>query len=98
MLTPHGRPCSPQFPYSMLAAAAVYVAQLSVGAPNAFSHTLSRHSGYTLEAVKECAQHLAALWRKAPNSSLVAVYKKVGGRGASAKPGPARVAACLPSS
>ena len=62
----------------MLAAAAVYVAQLSVGASDPFSHTLSRHSGYSLAAISDCAQHLAALWRKAPNASLVAVYKKVG--------------------
>lgn len=81
MISGLGHPCSPaQFPYSMLAVASVYVAQLSVGAHSAYSHTLSRHSGYPLEAIQECAQHLAALWHKAPNSSLVAVYKKVGGR------------------
>ncbi len=68
-----------QFPYSMLAAAAIYSAQLAVGAADPFSHALSRHSGYTLEAIQDCAQHLAALWRKAPNSTLAAVFKKVRG-------------------
>lgn len=61
----------------MLAAAAVYSAQLAVGASDPFSHTLSRHSGYTLDAIKDCSLHLGALWRKAANSSLTAVHKKV---------------------
>ncbi|KAL4443504.1 hypothetical protein ABPG75_011241 [Micractinium tetrahymenae] len=65
-----------KFPYSQIAAAATYVSQLTVGMPDPYSHTLQRHSGYTLPAIMDCAQHLANLMRKAPNSSLVAVYKK----------------------
>lgn len=65
-----------KFPYSQIAAAATYVAQLAVGAADPYSHTLARHSGYTLSAIMDCSQHLASLMRKAPNSSLVAVYKK----------------------
>lgn len=72
-------PRSLQFPYSQIAAAATYVAQLAVGVADPYSHTLQRYSGYTLPAIMDCAQHLANLMRKAPNSSLVAVYKKVGG-------------------
>lgn len=72
-------PPAAQFPYSQIAAAATYVAQLAVGTTDPYSDTLQRHSGYTLNAMMDCAQHLASLMRKAPNSSLVAVYKKVGG-------------------
>lgn len=53
-----------KFPYSMIAASAVYVAQLSVGAADPFCHTLSRHSGYTLAAIQDCSTHLANLMRK----------------------------------
>ncbi|KAL4447373.1 hypothetical protein ABPG77_007406 [Micractinium sp. CCAP 211/92] len=65
-----------KFPYSQIAVAATYVAQLSVGMAEPYSHALQRHSGYTLPAIMDCAQHLASLMRKAPNTSLVAVYKK----------------------
>ena len=53
-----------KFPYSMIAASAVYVAQLSAGVADPFSHTLSRHSGYTLAAIQDCSTHLAGLMRK----------------------------------
>jgi hypothetical protein len=53
-----------KFPYSMIAASAVYVAQLSAGAADPFCHTLSRHSGYTLAAIQDCSTHLAGLMRK----------------------------------
>ena len=57
-----------RYPYSMIAAAAVYVSQLAVGAPDPFCHALARHSGYTVAGIQDCAQHLAALMRKAPVS------------------------------
>ncbi len=80
VLSPASLPgCPLQFPYSQIAVAATYVAQLSVGVAEPYSHALQRHSGYTLPAIMDCAQHLASLMRKAPNTSLVAVYKKVGG-------------------
>lgn len=41
-----------------------------------WSHALQRHSGYTGEALRDCATALANLYRKAPNHSLTAVYKK----------------------
>ena len=53
-----------KFPYSMIAASAVYVAQLSAGASDPFCHTLSRHCGYTLAAIQDCSTHLAGLMRK----------------------------------
>lgn len=59
-------PLSTQFPYSMIAAASVYVAQLATDAADPFSHALARHSGYTEAAIQDCAQHLANLMRKAP--------------------------------
>ena len=55
-----------KFPYSMIAASALYAAQLAADVADPFCHTLSRHSGYTLEAIQDCACHLASLWRKAP--------------------------------
>ncbi|KAI7842522.1 hypothetical protein COHA_003876 [Chlorella ohadii] len=65
-----------KYPYSMIAAAATYVALKAVGAADAFPVALERHSGYNVASVQTCALHLAGLMRKAPNSSLVAVYKK----------------------
>lgn len=50
----------------MIAASALHVAQLATGASDPFSHTVSRHSGYTLAAIQDCSQHLANLMRKAP--------------------------------
>ena len=70
-----------QFPYSQIAASALYVAQQAVGSSDPYCHTLAKHSGYNLAAIQDCSQHLAGLMRKAPTSSLVAVYKKVGGVG-----------------
>ena len=37
---------------------------------------LQRHSGFTEEALRPVALSLAALARKAPNSSLISVFKK----------------------
>lgn len=57
-----------QYPYSMIAAAATYVALKAVGAADAFPVALERHSGYNVASVQTCALHLAGLMRKAPVS------------------------------
>lgn len=79
-----------RFPYSMIAAAATYVAQLTAGVADPFSHALSRHSSYTLPAIQECAQHLANLMRKAPVSGWRGGLLGVAGGQAKATP-PAHV-------
>ena len=61
---------APQYPYSMIAAAATYVAMKAVGAADAFPTALERHSGYNVPAVQNCALYLAGLMRKAPVSRL----------------------------
>lgn len=66
-----------RYPYSMIAAAAVYASNLAHGR-QAFPTELGRHSGYTEKAVRECACWLAELQCKAPTASLTAVYKKYG--------------------
>ena len=41
-----------------------------------FPRSLQKHAGLTEASVRPCAAAMAALHRKAPNASLVAVYKK----------------------
>lgn len=65
-----------KYPYSMLAASAVYASNLALDRSPAYSHVLQRHSGYSEEQLRDCATALAQLHRKAPNNSLTAVYKK----------------------
>jgi hypothetical protein len=42
----------------------------------AYPSTLKEHAGYSEASIRSCVQAMAALQRKAPNASLVAVYKK----------------------
>lgn len=44
-----------------------------------FPRSLQKHAGLTEASVRPCAAAMAALHRKAPNASLVAVYKKYSG-------------------
>ncbi|KAK9820270.1 hypothetical protein WJX72_008376 [[Myrmecia] bisecta] len=65
-----------KYPYSMVAAAAIFVANKTTNKMPAFPRSLQKHSGFTEQAIRPCAVALATLQRKAGNSSLVAVYKK----------------------
>eukprot|EP00232_Nephroselmis_pyriformis_P012959 CAMPEP_0182875932 /NCGR_PEP_ID=MMETSP0034_2-20130328/13832_1 /TAXON_ID=156128 /ORGANISM="Nephroselmis pyriformis, Strain CCMP717" /LENGTH=384 /DNA_ID=CAMNT_0025008691 /DNA_START=28 /DNA_END=1182 /DNA_ORIENTATION=+ len=60
---------------STLAAAAVYTAQRTLGKP-AWSHALERHSRHSEADIREAANSMAALQRKASGASLLAVHKK----------------------
>ncbi|KAK9843225.1 hypothetical protein WJX74_008887 [Apatococcus lobatus] len=65
-----------QCPYSLVSAAAVYVAWQTLGRTTRFPRALHRHAGYPEAQVKECASKLVVLQRKANATSLVAVFKK----------------------
>lgn len=60
---------------SLLSAAAVYVAQKTLGR-NALPPALQYHSQYTEAQIRPCAQQIVQLHRKASSNSLLAVYKK----------------------
>ena len=64
-----------RFPYSMLAAAALYVAHRALNKP-ALPRALHKHSGYSETALRPCVLSLTALHAKAPTATLIAVYKK----------------------
>lgn len=65
-----------KFAYSEVAAAAVLVASRMLDFDDVFPASLQRHSGYQPTELRACAQALERLLTKAPNASLVAVFKK----------------------
>lgn len=62
--------------YSLLSAAATYVAMVAFDKLDAFPKALARHSGYSQEAILPCAAALVQLMQKAPTGTLTAVHKK----------------------
>lgn len=65
-----------RFPASLVAAAAVHAARATLGRRDAAPDALVAHSGHSRARIEACARHLAALQRKAPTATLVAVYRK----------------------
>eukprot|EP00878_Enallax_costatus_P015094 GHUV01015806.1.p1 GENE.GHUV01015806.1~~GHUV01015806.1.p1 ORF type:complete len:392 (+),score=129.28 GHUV01015806.1:242-1417(+) len=63
-------------PLSLLSAAVLHVALTALGRADTYPRTLAKHASYRLEEVMPAARHIVALMRKAPESSLKAVYKK----------------------
>uniref|UniRef100_A0A383W4K9 Cyclin N-terminal domain-containing protein n=1 Tax=Tetradesmus obliquus TaxID=3088 RepID=A0A383W4K9_TETOB len=61
---------------SLLSAAVLHVALTALGRADTYPRTLARHARYKLEEVLPAARHIVSLMRKAPESSLRAVYKK----------------------
>ena len=64
-----------RFPYSKIAAAAV-AAACQIHGVNPMPRALLKHAGYSEASLRECVVELDVLYRKAPNASLTAVYKK----------------------
>lgn len=62
--------------YSLIAVAALHVAMCAYDKADTYPRTLEKHCGYTFADVEPVAKALADLMAKAPNSSLLAVYKK----------------------
>lgn len=65
-----------KYTYSLLSAAALYVARKALHKDNPYPHSLARHSTYSLDAVLPCAADLVKLMQAAPSSKLTAVFKK----------------------
>ncbi len=64
-----------KFNYSKIACSAVSAACAAFG-KDSMPRALARHSGYDEATTRDCVDALNALYRKAPNASLTAVYKK----------------------
>jgi len=64
-----------KYNYSQIAASAVSAACAAFG-KDSMPRALVRHSGYNEASIRECVDALGALYRKAPNASLTAVFKK----------------------
>ena len=62
--------------YTIVAAAAAFVAMEAFGRADSFPKAMARHAGYTKEAILPCAAALVALMKKAPTATLTAVHKK----------------------
>ncbi|KAI5071067.1 hypothetical protein GOP47_0013318 [Adiantum capillus-veneris] len=61
---------------SLLAAAAVYTAQLTIGRSPRWSTILQRHSGYTEMHLRDCSVQMVGFHKSAGVIPLTAVYKK----------------------
>ncbi|KAG0567129.1 hypothetical protein KC19_7G112700 [Ceratodon purpureus] len=61
---------------SLIAAAAVYTAQVTLARQPRWGPALQRHSGYTEAHIKECASMMANLHSKASEGNLTVVHKK----------------------
>ena len=65
-----------RYPSSMVAAAAVYLANWALRDEAALPYALAKHSGFSQAALRPCVVNLIELHKKAPTASLLAVYKK----------------------
>ncbi|KAG0559661.1 hypothetical protein KC19_10G121300 [Ceratodon purpureus] len=61
---------------SLLAAAAVYTAQITVSRDPRWGPALQKHSGYSEAQIKDCASLMAVLHSKAAEGNLTVVHKK----------------------
>nr|PNR48423.1 hypothetical protein PHYPA_012899 [Physcomitrium patens] len=61
---------------SLIAAAAVYTAQVTLARQPRWGPALQRHSGYSEAQIKECASLMANLHSKASEGNLTVVHKK----------------------
>lgn len=68
-----------RFPYSKIAAAAVYTANKNLNKSEYWSYVLEQHSHYNVEEIQSCVVALTDLQKKAPKGRLNAVYKKFSG-------------------
>mmetsp|Transcript_13505 Transcript_13505/g.49130 ORF Transcript_13505/g.49130 Transcript_13505/m.49130 type:complete len:414 (+) Transcript_13505:248-1489(+) len=64
------------FSPSLVAAAALYVAQLTLRKVQPWTGALEFHTGYSEDNLKQCAQHICSIQSKASSASLMAAYKK----------------------
>ncbi|KAK1400322.1 G2/mitotic-specific cyclin-2-like [Heracleum sosnowskyi] len=65
-----------KFPPSLLAAAAVFTAQCTLGKLNQWSKTSERHTSYNEHDLMECSKLMADLHSKAAAGRLTGVYRK----------------------
>lgn len=48
----------------------------TAGKTSPYPHALAKHSGFSLEEVRPCAEEMVNLHKNAPTGSLNAVFKK----------------------
>jgi len=65
-----------KFRYSQVAAAAVYATMTKYESSYCASREVQQHSTYSKEQLADCIEMLIALYVKAPDASLTAVFKK----------------------
>lgn len=65
-----------KFPPSMLAAAAVYTAQITLKKTTVWNDVLKRHTGYSEIDLKECTRLMVAFHQSSEESKLNVVFKK----------------------
>ncbi|CAH8361755.1 unnamed protein product [Eruca vesicaria subsp. sativa] len=65
-----------RFPMSLLAAAAVYTAQCTIGGFRHWSSTCEFHSHYSEDQLMECCRKMVSLHQKAATGNLTGVYRK----------------------
>lgn len=83
-----------RYPYSLIAAAALYVSARTYGREDCFPLAMAKHSRLVLADILPCAAALVELMNKAPTASLTAVYKKYSTpkyNEASARPAPMQI-------
>ncbi|MCD7447904.1 hypothetical protein HAX54_035835 [Datura stramonium] len=65
-----------RFPPSMLAAAAIFTAQCTLGVAKVWSKTCEKYSNYTQDQLLECAKLMVSFHQKAATGKLTGVYRK----------------------
>ncbi|KAJ8539597.1 hypothetical protein K7X08_013849 [Anisodus acutangulus] len=65
-----------RFPPSMLAAAAIFTAQCTLGVSKEWSKTCEKYSNYTRDQLLECSQLMVSFHQKAATGRLTGVHRK----------------------